>query len=157
MIYVADVNTPADTSYDDRIHTLLSITKGLVYKVEIDFPAGSAGLLHCQIFDGGFQLWPTSPRLSFHSPGFVISFEDTYLKNYAPFSFEVYTWNLDDTYDHFLQVRIGLISEQAFMARFMPNMVYDDMLKVLSKVEIQQEADREAIIADPFGTNNEGE
>ena len=135
MIYTADITTVANTGADSKKRTPLYVTKGLVYKIEVDFPYGSAGLLHCIIMDQGFQLWPTSHGTSFHTPGFVISFEDTYLKETAPFMFRIDTWNLDETHNHFLQVRIGMVSKEAFIARFMPCAIYEDMLKVLEKVE----------------------
>lgn len=157
MIYTADITTVANTAADSKKPTPLHVTKGLVYKIEIDFPHGSAGLLHCQILDQGFQLWPSSTGTSFHSPGYVISFEDTYLKETAPYQFDIRTWNLDETHDHFLQVRVGLVSKEAFIARFMPGAIYEDMLKVLEKVEQRQEKDRLAILADPWSTITETE
>lgn len=151
MIYTADISTDANTDSGNKKHTELFVTSGLVYKIEVDFPDGSAGLLHCQVYDKGFQLWPTTPGADFHSPGYVISFEDTYLKKAAPFQFDVFTWNTDDTHNHYLQVRVGMVSEEAFIARFMPSAVYEDMLTVLRKVEVRQEIDRQAIINEPFG------
>lgn len=151
MIYTATISTPKSTDAANKKRSRLSVTKGLVYKVEIDFPHGSAGLLHAQIFQPGFQIWPTNPNEDFHTPGFVISFEDTYLKDTAPYRFDILTWNEDDTYAHTMQIRIGMVSKEAFMARFMPGMLYDDMLHALSEISRQQEADKLAIINNPFG------
>ncbi len=157
MIYTADITTAANTSKVDALRTRLTVTKGLVYQVEFDAPFGSAGLLHCQVFDGGHQLWPSSLDASFNSPGFVISFADTYLKKVAPFRFDIMTWNLDDSLEHFMQVRIGLVSEAAFIARFMPTVAIAEAQRVLDELRERQEADRQAIIAEPFVEVVEGE
>ena len=135
----------------------MTVTKGLVYQVEFDAPFGSEGMLHCQVFDGGHQLWPSSLDASFHSPGFVISFADTYLKETPPFLFDIMTWNLDDSLEHFMQVRIGLVSEEAFIARFIPTVAIVEARSVLDELRERQEVDRQAIIAEPFVELVEGE
>ena len=61
MIYSRYVNTlkVGDETLPKR--TVLKVSRGLVYKVEVDFPPGPTGLLKVQIFDGGHQVWPSTP------------------------------------------------------------------------------------------------
>lgn len=120
MIYTANITTPKDTAKTNLKKTVLHVTKGLVYKVEFFFPSGSAGLMGVAVFDGLYQVWPSSVGEFFVGEAQEIDFDDLYLKESAPFEFQCYTYNLDDIYEHFVSVRVGLVSNDAFMARFLP-------------------------------------
>lgn len=150
MIYSKTITTPANTSKENALRSALKVSKGLVYRVEIDFPTGPSGLLHVTILDGNYQAWPSSPDDTFNTNGVVIGFDDTYLKLQDPAHFTVVTYNLDDTFEHSVQVRIGLVSKEIFMARFLPSITYDKMLELLRKAEAEQQAYRESIIQKPF-------
>ena len=154
MIYQATITTLKGPLGFTHLQSTLKVTKGLVYKVEIAFPPGCANLLKVRIFDGGHQMWPSNTNESFHTDGFVISFDDTLLKLAAPFQYTIHTVNEDTIYDHSVTIRIGMVSEELYIARFLPSMAYQQMLEVLrvetEKQEAQAELDREAIIEKPF-------
>jgi len=120
MIYTANITTPKDTAKTSLKKTIINVTKGLVYKVEFFFPAGSAGLMGVAVFDGLFQVWPSTVGEFFVSDDETIRFDDLFLKEAAPFELQCYTYNEDDTYEHMVGVRIGLVSSEVFMARFLP-------------------------------------
>ena len=120
MIYTANITTVKNTAKTALKKTVIRVTKGLVYKVEFFYPAGSSGLLGLAVFDGLYQVWPSSVGEFFISDDETIRFDDLYLKESAPYEFQCYTFNVDDTYDHLVGVRIGLVSSEVFMARFMP-------------------------------------
>lgn len=120
MIYTANITTAVNTSVVALQKTVIRVTKGLVYKVEFNFPPGSSGLMGVAVFDGLYQVWPSSVGEFFIGDDVTIAFDDMYLKGSAPFEFQAYTYNVDDTYEHFVAVRIGLVSSDMFMARFMP-------------------------------------
>ncbi len=120
MIYTANITTVKNTAKSSLKKTTIRVTKGLVFKVEFFFPAGSAGLMGLAVFDGLYQVWPSTVGEFFLSDDETIRFDDLYLKESAPFEFQCYTYNIDDTYDHLVIVRIGLVSSEVFMARFMP-------------------------------------
>ncbi len=139
MIYSATIKTEANTAKVDTVNTVIRITKGLVWLVEVEFPAGCSGLAHIQIFDGKYQLFPASPGDSLHSDGAVLSFDDLYLKQAAPFQFVIKTWNLDETHPHTLQVRIGFASSEVFMSRYMPSVTWDKFNESLKLAAQEQE------------------
>ena len=120
MIYTANITTVKNTAKTSLKKTTIRVTKGLVYKVEFYFPAGSSGLMGLAVFDGLYQAWPSSVGEFFLGDDLTIPFDDLYLKESAPFEFQCYTYNTDDTYDHLVTVRIGLVSSEVFMARFTP-------------------------------------
>lgn len=120
MIYTANITTEKNRSQTNLKKTIIRVTKGLVFKVEFFFPPGSAGLMGLAVFDGLYQVWPSSVGEFFISDDETISFEDLYLKESGPFEFQCYTYNTDDTNNHLVGVRIGLVSSEVFIARFMP-------------------------------------
>lgn len=141
MIFIANISTPKDTKLAALKRTNLQVTSGLVYKVEFYFPPGSAGLMGVAVFDGLYQVWPSSVGEFFIGESQVIPFDDMYLKESPPFTFQIYTYNLDDTHAHSLSVRVGLVSKDVFLARFMPTMGDDYLNSLLKKMEAEK-ADR---------------
>ena len=132
MIYTATITIDANTAEVDAVRTVLRVGKGLIWRIEVEFPPGCAGLAHLKINDGLYQLFPATPGESFASDGTVIGFDDLYLKNSAPFEFTVTTWNLDEAWPHTLQVRVAMASAEAFMSRYMPSVSWDKFNKVLA-------------------------
>lgn len=119
MIYVADFTTPANTPRTSPVETLLRVTRGLVYRFELQFPAGALGLHHVWVQDGGAQIWPSSPHETFHPDRATISFDETYLKTAPPYEFIILSYNLDDTYAHAAQCRIGMVGQERLWGRFL--------------------------------------
>ena len=139
MIYSATIKTDEKGAKTQLKHTVLKVTKGLIYKVEFYFPSGSAGLMGVAVFDGGFQLWPSTMGEFFAGDDTVISFDDMYLKEAAPYQLDIYTYNTDVTYPHVVAVRIGLVSKEVFLARFMPTKGYDYLMELLEKMSLEKE------------------
>lgn len=139
MIYTANITTPSETAVTALKRTTITVTKGLVYKVEFYFPSGSKGLMGVAVFDGLYQVWPSSPGEFFVGESQLISFDDMYLKKSPPYNFTCFTYNLDDTHDHLVAVRIGLVSQEVFLARFMPTKGHDYLSDLLKKMEAEKE------------------
>jgi hypothetical protein len=139
MLYVATITTLANTPELSPLSTFIHVTAGLVYHVEFFFPPGSAGLLHFQLLDGAFPLFPSTPRESLIGDNNLLSYDDMYMKGEPVYTFEARTWNLDTEYDHLLQVRIGMVSKDEYIARFSPLMQGTMVEDLLSKVTAQQE------------------
>ncbi len=156
MIYTTNITTAKLTAFPPNKpkRTILEVTTGLVYKVEIDFPSGSAGLMGVAIADGGYQVWPSNVGQWFTGDNRTIVFDDTYLKGSAPHRFTIFTYNNDDTYDHLVIVRIGLVSREIFMARFLPHLSYKYLSETMGQLqqtqnELQQ-VQNDAVIKEPF-------
>jgi len=143
MIYTANITTLKDTPKTNLKKTTIKVTKGLVYKVEFYFPAGSAGLMGLAVFDGLFQIWPSSVGEFFVGEDHVISFDDMYLKEAQPFELQAYTYNEDDTHAHSVQVRIGQVSSEVFMARFLPTRSHDYLISLLRKMSFERDEQAE--------------
>lgn len=150
MIFQSSPTTEITAYTTTPKRTTLKVCRGLVYKIEIEFPPGPSGLLKVQLYDGGFQVWPSSPGQYFQTDGNIISFDDTYLKLAAPFTFDIYTWNLDDTWSHQVFIRIGMVDKEEYIARFLPTYGYKDLVTFLKTVQKEQEEARKGIIEQPF-------
>lgn len=140
MVYSVTISTPANTAKTSLKRTLINVTKGLVYKVEFYFPPGSVGLMGVAVFDGLYQCWPSIVGEYFTTDDETISFDDLLLKSAAPFTFQCYTYNEDTVYAHNVGVRIGLVSDDAFIARFLPTKgrAYFEKLRTRMLVEREQ-------------------
>lgn len=146
MIFTADVTIPANTTKASPISQLLSISKGLVYRVSFVFPDNLLRLAGVAVFDGSFQLWPSTPGNWFAGDDETKSYGDLYLKRSSPYEFVINGYNLDDTYEHTIYVEIGLVSEEKFQARYMPHLAvneFEDMLKRMAK---EQETTNQEIL-----------
>jgi len=150
MIFSLDFTIPITATKANPHHSVLDVTKGLVYRVEFQFPAGCAGLAYMAVFDGGFQVWPSTLGEFFHTDNFTIAFDEMYLKSSAPYQFDFYGYNLDETYPHTIYCRIGLADKDIFMARYLPSVAYELLQKELAKLETEQEAKKAATLASPF-------
>lgn len=154
MIYTANISTPANTAQSDLKKTAIRVTKGLVYKVEFYFPSGSAGLMGVAVFDGLYQVWPSNVGEFFIGEDQQISFEDMYLKESAPYEFQCYSYNVDETYAHEVAVRIGLVSKIVFQARYLPHRSQEVFIEVLAQMEVERELlaqrQRERMPSTPF-------
>lgn len=134
MIYTANITTDEGGSKTKLLRTVINVTKGLVYKVEFYFPPGSAGLMGVAVFDGLYQVWPSTVGEFFYTDDETISFDDLFLKDAAPFTFQCYTYNEDTENKHMVGVRIGLVSDVAFMARFVPGKSRADFEKLRARL-----------------------
>ncbi len=118
-IFNADITTPANTPASKPIETEIPITKGVIHKLEIDFPAGSRGLLHLQIKKGDRLLWPANTSGSFRTDNRLISFAEHREITFPPYKLIAVTWNLDDTHDHIVIIRFGILPRRIVMKRLL--------------------------------------
>jgi len=139
MVFAATITTPANTAKADAVETIMPVTKGLIWLIEVNIPSGVYGLTHMQLFDGTYQLFPASPGESITGDGVIAKYDDIYFKNYAPFELTVKTWNVDTVYDHTFHLRIGMASSEAYMARYLPSMSWENFQVKLDQAIIDQE------------------
>jgi len=142
MVYTASITASKQGEDGDVRDVVLSVAKGLIYRIEVDFPLGCSGLVHVQIFDGGYQLYPASPGEAFQGEGVIVGFDDLYMKQVAPFEFRILVRNKDECWPHTIQVRIGMASSEAFMARYMPGLTWKKIQETMAMAAAEQEERR---------------
>ncbi len=150
MIYTTSISIPANTAITAPVKEILRVTQGVVYQLDMEFPAGCAGLSKLYIKQGSNQVWPSPPDKTFASNDFTISFPETYLLSEPPFQFEIYGYNEDEQWPHTLKVMIGLVSQKIFMARFLPSVQVEIWSEMLAEMEAEKERVRQEILEQPF-------
>jgi len=124
MFYDFSFTIPANTTKKSPLREDINLTHGIIHRVEIGFPAGCAGLVYLQIVQGLHQIWPTNADGSFNTDDYTIAFNEYEDMTTEPFTLTLIGWNLDDTYDHTLEIRIGILPmivlkpEETFLQAF---------------------------------------
>lgn len=117
MIYAFNISTPLNTTEANKKSTALRLGRGVIHKVEIDFPPGSQGTLHIAIRRGLNQVWPTNPADYFAADDRLISFPEYYELLWPPFRLVAETWNESLNNAHTVTIRIGLLKRQHALRR----------------------------------------
>lgn len=112
MIYAFRLTIPANTLETAPSRETVRLTHGIIHRLEIEFPAGCAGLAHCKILRGLHQVWPTNPDGDFASDDHAIAFDTDYPLTDLPTDLILVGWNVDDTFPHTLTFRIGMSQAQ---------------------------------------------
>ncbi len=157
MIYGGVVSTPANTTAAAPLVTAFPVTEGIVYHMKVIFPPGPSGLLHVQIFDAAYQMFPTALGQSFVGDNSLFQFDVLYAKKADPFLFTMKTWNLDDTYAHEVAVWLSMETADEFKARYLPMMQTNALVAQIGEQEIEQSAARRDRLAAFMETLPEGE
>lgn len=110
MFFTFPITIFANTPSTAKLKTILPLTRGIITRINVEFPAGHVGLTHIGINRGLNQVWPTNPDATLKSSNETIVWEEDYSLDLEPFQLEAYAWNEDDTYDHTITVRIELKS-----------------------------------------------
>ena len=110
MFYVFPVTIPANTPASAKVKQILKIARGRIRRIHVHFPSGQIGLTHIQLNYGLHQFYPTNPEANFSSSGETIEFAEDLVLDSPPYDLQAYAWNLDDTYEHTITIRIDLES-----------------------------------------------
>ena len=108
MDFWFEKQTLANVSYKGRKKTKLKLPAGTIVQVWMYHPEGCDGLAYAIIRYGKHQLYPTNPETAYHGGGVPMTFPDN-LKLGEPVELTLETWNSDDTYPHYVYVRITVL------------------------------------------------
>jgi hypothetical protein len=115
MIYEFTITTPANTLESSRKKTTLKLEAGMITDLKILFPPGCAGLHYLQIHRGGHQVFPKQLNY-FRGDNVLLDFPSPEYPMYSPpFELDAYTWNLDDTYEHSVDIYIEITRKGTFV------------------------------------------
>jgi len=117
MIYSYTISTPANTPKSAKQETKIALAKGVIHKIEIDFPPGNLGKLHVAIRGGLEQIFPSNESSDLIGDDRLISFPEYYEILTAPYEMTVETWNESLNNAHSISIRIGLLPRQYVLRR----------------------------------------
>ena len=118
MFYDFAVTIPAGRTENSPVEQTLKLTKGIIHRVEIEFPAGCKGYAHLVLLHEGHQLYPTNPDEDFNANGYTIPIDDYFPLDTAPYSLKAVGWSPDAEYDHTITVRVGILPEEILSPLF---------------------------------------
>jgi hypothetical protein len=112
MFHVYEVTVPKETAQADPLVTEMSLSPGQITQVEIGFPWGCGGLVHVQIWQAEHQVWPSNVEASFAWNDYNVVFPEAHDCAGPDEAWSIRCWNLDERYEHTIQVRIGILSAE---------------------------------------------
>jgi len=95
--------------------TDLRIARGIITKIEVQFPSGCAGTTHVQICHGLHQIFPKNPDGDIASDKETISSMESLEILTPPYVLKAWTWNTSTLYDHTVNVRVEVIPKRSFL------------------------------------------
>jgi hypothetical protein len=120
--------------------TVWKLTEGMIYQVEVSFPPGCTGLVSVKISDHAGQLYPYDAGEWFSGDGETISFQETAIVNVPPHELVIAGYNEDEKYDHTVSFRIGFVTKDLYIARFLPSVGAEQIAGVLRQLSAESEA-----------------
>lgn len=115
MFYDFAVTVPASTAEASPVTQGMKLTTGIVHRVEVQFPAGCAGLAHCAVEHDGHQFLPTNPDGDFASDDFTVVIDEHYELKKGNTLMRARAWNDDDTYQHTITIRVGIMDSKLWL------------------------------------------
>jgi len=112
MFYSFRLTIPANTAKEQAQEKVCKLARGIIHYAEFEFPPGCAGLVHVYVLRGIHQVYPTNPDGDLSSDSYVIPVHDHYPLLTPPYELKFCGWNEDDTYDHTITLRLGLLPEE---------------------------------------------
>lgn len=131
MFYEWAVAVPANTTESSPVTQVMKLTLGVITRVEVQFPHGCNGLAHCKILHEESQKWPTPPSTSMASSGHAIQIDENFDLDTEPYSLKAICWNEDNTYQHTIYVRVGVLRGQFAVTIFKVFEGLEKMLKLI--------------------------
>jgi hypothetical protein len=124
MLFEYPLTIPANTTKAAAVTLDALLAAGSVTRVDVQFPSGCAGLVHCTIWRHDHQVWPVNLDNDIAGDDIVVSWPESYDLAEEPFSFTIRAWNLDDTYEHTITARFALLSfEEVQQSRQAPSLL----------------------------------
>ena len=109
MLYEYDLTVTALKPQDDPAEVELVLTKGVINRVEVQFPIGTRGLVHVQIYRGGHQLYPTNPDGNIKADGWPVVWDEHEELTDEPLTLKAIAWSTADTYSYDVTIRVNLL------------------------------------------------
>jgi len=129
-LYQKTINISANTLQTNAVESVLKINKGVIHKIEVQFPSGCAGLVHCQILRNRTQIAPLNLDENIASDGKIISWREFIEFNTNPTELVIRSWNEDDTYSHQITIYVHMLPKFVLV----PSASTEGILRTLNNV-----------------------
>jgi len=106
MFYEHDIVIPPNTHTETFLSQTLRLTRGIIKRVDLVFPAGCAGLVGVRIVKHSFQVIPLNYPKWIETDAETVSIQSEIDLTEIPYELEFQGYNLDDTFEHTIRVRV---------------------------------------------------
>lgn len=112
MYYDFAVLVETSHKVDSPKEQVLKLTRGVIHRVEVEFPAGCQGMVYLKLLHQEHQVWPTNPDGSYNAEDYTIPIGEHYKLASEPYALKAIAWGVGCSYDHTITVRIGILPEE---------------------------------------------
>jgi len=123
MIYETRLTIPRNTPPQAPASVVLPVHPGIVRQVEVAFPSGCVGLVYARVTYWERVIWPANPDGAFSGDGVNLVWPEDLELIEPPFEFELQGWNLDDTFEHTVTLRIQIVPVEKDIRRLIAALV----------------------------------
>lgn len=134
MFYEYNLTVPKNTAETSPKTKSMKVWAGVVHRVAVMFPNGPSGLLRCRIMQGSHTLWPSNPDGYFGTDGETVDFLEYFEIESRSIKFRLEAWNLDDTYEHSVFVRLGVLPKDKLLIAG----AYENVLGVIKNITLRK-------------------
>ncbi|MBA7582459.1 hypothetical protein ES708_24387 [subsurface metagenome] len=111
MYYDFAVVVGTGNTVDNPKEEDLELTKGVIHRIEVEFPRGCRGYVHLELLHREHRVWPTNREGDFAGEGYTIPIDEHYKLTSEPYALKARAWGVDCGYPHTITVRIGVLPE----------------------------------------------
>lgn len=133
MLYGGEITVPKNTTKDNAIETIFSVTYGVITKVLFYPRPGHASLCHAQVYRWEHQIFPTDLEQDLHGDNHSIIWEELFELFTPPFELLVKAWNDDDTYDHTFDIFFEVLPPEAILSYVLGDMFTSTVAPLYSR------------------------
>lgn len=112
MFYAFDQTILTAHDQDNKQRLELDLTAGIIHQVDVLFQDGCNHEAHVQIFQGGFQLWPSNRGNTLRGNATVISFREFYELTPGNSDLHAIIWGDGTINDVEVIIQIGLLPKK---------------------------------------------
>ena len=134
MFFEYDITVSKNTTEATAEETHCPLAKGIINRVDVQFPIGCAGLVHCRIKHHTLPHLPSNPSGHFKSDGFIITVGGPIKFLSEPYEVDVVAWNTSTKYDHTITVRFDIVDSESYL---LMSRVFEGMAKMLKLAGIK--------------------
>jgi len=109
MYYFDALTLPAYTLEDAALILTIPLDNGVIDFLEVEYPAGCAGLVYAKVTYNTIQIIPYNPGGWLRGDNRIFKASIDYEVKDPPYEIKLWGYNLDDTYPHTISMGINFI------------------------------------------------
>ncbi len=137
MMFAQQLTVTKNTTSLTPVHMFMKLTRGVIHQIDVQFPPGCSDLVRVFLQREAHQIFPVTAGQTVGADTFVISGKMFQELNDHPLSVDVFAHNLDDTFDHTIEVRVWVLPKFAIMPAGAAEGLIQSLRSVFARREIR--------------------